>query len=83
MSREQDFINRVVPACRVSALKYGYHIISVPVAQAILESGWGTCYQSQFNNILGIKAYNNEPYERYGYGGGNCTKKNTIRTLTH
>ena len=62
MSREQDFINRVVPACRASALKYGYHIISVPVAQAILESGWGTCYLSQFNNILGIKAYNNEPY---------------------
>ena len=31
MRKPTDFINRVVPACRASALKYGYHIISVPV----------------------------------------------------
>lgn len=48
---QQNFINKVAPILQDEGRKRGYKIISVPIAQAILESGWG-------KSGLTVKAHN-------------------------
>jgi len=52
MTNEQmNFINKVAPILQSEGKRRGYNIISVPIAQAILESNWG-------KSGLTVKAHN-------------------------
>lgn len=53
---KQEFINTIAPLFVKYAKQYGYKIASAAIAQACLESGYGTSYKATHgNNILGLK----------------------------
>ncbi len=55
MSSEQNFINNILTGARNGYSMYGVYT-SVTLAQAIIESGWGSSKVSQNdNNLFGIK----------------------------
>lgn len=52
----QEFINIIAPSFQKWGKQYGYKIISAAIAQACLESGYGTSFKATFgHNILGLK----------------------------
>lgn len=52
----QEFINAIAPSFQKWGKQYGYKIISAAIAQACLESGYGTSFKATFgHNILGLK----------------------------
>lgn len=52
---ENSFLSKVVPLFQKYGAQYKFHIISFAIAQACLESGYGTSYAAKnYNNILGI-----------------------------
>ncbi|AUI72514.1 glucosaminidase domain-containing protein [Companilactobacillus alimentarius] len=54
-AQQQAFLNKVAPMAQQAASKYNLYT-SVMLAQAILESSWGTStLSSQYNNYFGIK----------------------------
>lgn len=53
--KEQDFINKIAPLHIKYAKKYGFKIVSAAIAQACLESAYGTSYKAEFNNYHGLK----------------------------
>ena len=57
MSKETDFINKVAPIVQRAFTGKDCALPSVVIAQCILESGYGTSYLSQYNNILGLNNY--------------------------
>lgn len=73
-ARSQNFIESVAPGAIEGWQKYGV-LPSITVAQAILESGWGSStLATQGHNLFGIKgSYNGQsitmPTEEYGGGG--------------
>ncbi|EIT6323212.1 glucosaminidase domain-containing protein, partial [Salmonella enterica] len=55
MSKQSDFINRIAPAAQRVSQQTGIPA-SVIMAQAALESGWGTSQLSaKYNNFFGVK----------------------------
>ena len=54
MTKEQ-FIDNIAFYVRKYAPQFGIKVISPIVAQACLESGYGTSYKAQFHNYFGIK----------------------------
>ncbi|KRK65054.1 hypothetical protein FC72_GL001681 [Companilactobacillus tucceti DSM 20183] len=60
--QQQAFLDMAVPMAQKAADKYGVYA-SVMLAQAILESGWGTSLlATQGNNLFGIKGDYNGSY---------------------
>lgn len=52
----QRFINKIVPTAQKMQSSYGV-LPSITIAQAILESDWGTStLASKYNNLFGVKA---------------------------
>ncbi|WP_334352029.1 glucosaminidase domain-containing protein [Companilactobacillus sp. HBUAS56257] len=61
-TQQQAFLNKVAPMAQQAASKYNLYT-SVMLAQAILESSWGTStLSSQYNNYFGIKGSYNGQY---------------------
>lgn len=61
-SQQQAFLNQAVPMAQKAATQYGLYT-SVMLAQAILESGWGTStLATQGYNLFGIKGDYNGAY---------------------
>ncbi|MCY6483953.1 glucosaminidase domain-containing protein [Clostridium aestuarii] len=59
MSRQTEFINKIVPRAIVSMKKHGV-LASITIAQAVLKSGWGrSSLASKYHNLFGIKAIGN------------------------
>lgn len=56
---EQSFIDLIAPLVQKYAPRYGIKIASPIIAQAILESGWGTSDLGQRNNFFGLKCRSN------------------------
>lgn len=54
MSR-QEFIETVAKAAKKYASKYGFNIVSIVIAQACLESGYGTSNKAKHHNYFGLK----------------------------
>lgn len=52
---KQQFIEEIAAAAKELAPKYGIAVISPIVAQACLESGYGTSNKAQKNNFFGLK----------------------------
>lgn len=55
----RSFISKIGPIVQKYAKQYGYKVASPIIAQACLESGYGTSYKSKFNNFFGLKYRNN------------------------
>lgn len=55
--KQQDFINKIVPNITYIFNSTKKVLPSVVIAQAILESGWGTSELSKVNNIFGLNNY--------------------------
>lgn len=61
-AQQQAFLNQAVPMAQKAASQYGLYT-SVMLAQAILESGWGTStLATQGHNLFGIKGDYNGAY---------------------
>lgn len=64
----QEFINTVAPYFQIWGKQFGYKIISAAIAQACLESGFGTSFKATFgHNILGLKYRPNRVTCNNGY----------------
>lgn len=50
-----EFIQAIAPYCQKYAQKYGFKIASAAIAQACLQSGYGTSYKAKFHNYFGLK----------------------------
>lgn len=62
MSKQTDFINSIKEGAIKSMKKHGV-LASITIAQAILESSWGTSgLSANALNLFGIKATGSEPY---------------------
>lgn len=68
LKEEQEFINKIVPSFQKWGKKFGYKFISPAIAQACLESGYGTSFKATFgHNILGLKYRPNRVTCNNGY----------------
>ncbi len=54
MSKE-DFINQIAPYVQKRQKAFGFGVCSAIIAQACLESGYGTSDKAQYNNFFGLK----------------------------
>lgn len=64
---EQEFINSIAPLCVQYALKYQHNLVSPAIAQACLESGYGTSFKAQHHNYFGLKYRKNRVTCHNGY----------------
>lgn len=65
---DAEFVKTVIPYFQKWGKKFGYNIISVAIAQACLESGYGTSFKATFgHNILGLKYRPNRVTCNNGY----------------
>ena len=79
----QEFINQIAPLFVKYAKKYGYKIASAAIAQACLESGYGTSYKATHgNNILGLKYRANRITTNNGYFENGGSEQNPDGTYT-
>lgn len=61
VKKQREFINALLPAANDVQRRYNI-LVSISLAQAILESNWGTSQlSSQYNNLYGVKATGNVP----------------------
>lgn len=52
---QKKFADEIAKYVKELAPKYNIKVVSPIVAQAILESGWGTSNKAKFNNFFGLK----------------------------
>lgn len=50
-----EFIQKIAPYCQKYAQKYGFKVASAAIAQACLESAYGTSNKAKHNNFFGLK----------------------------
>lgn len=55
----KSFISKIGPLVQKYAKQNGYKVASPIIAQACLESGYGTSYKAQFHNYFGLKYRSN------------------------
>lgn len=55
MSKQQEFINRMAPYVVAWAKAYNWGVPSAIIAQACLESGYGTSDKAAYHNFFGLK----------------------------
>lgn len=61
LKQHKRFINKLLPAANDVQRRYSI-LVSISLAQAILESNWGTSkLATQYNNLYGVKASANLP----------------------
>lgn len=63
----QDFIEQIAPYMQKYAQKYGYKICSAAIAQACLESAYGTSPKAAHHNYFGLKYRPNRVNCNNGY----------------
>lgn len=51
----QEFIQTIAPYCQKYAQKYGFKVASPAIAQACLESAYGTSNKAKHYNFFGLK----------------------------
>ena len=55
MAQQEDFIKAIAPYCINYAKQYGFKVASPAIAQACLESGYGTSSKAKHHNYFGLK----------------------------
>ena len=56
MGRQEDFINEIAPYVQKYKGIFGFGVVSAIIAQACLESAYGSSDKAKFNNFFGLKA---------------------------
>ena len=79
---EKEFIEKIAPLCVKYAKKYGFKIASAAIAQACLESGYGTSNKAKFNNYFGLKYRPNRVTCNNGYFLDGGSEQNPDGTYT-
>lgn len=82
MSIESNFIEQIAPLFQKYAKQYGYKICSPAIAQACLESAYGTSYKTKFFNITGLKYRPNRVNCNNGYFEDGGCEQNPDGTYT-
>lgn len=59
MSRQTDFINEIEPYIQKYKGIFGFGVVSAIIAQACLESAYGSSDKAIYNNFFGLKAKGN------------------------
>lgn len=80
----QEFINTIAPLAQKYAKQYGYKIVSAAIAQACLESAYGTSPKAKFHNYFGLKYRQNRVNCNNGYfldGGSEQSPDGTYTPL--
>lgn len=67
MSKQTDFINKIAPHIVKYARQYGFRCVSAVIAQACLESAWGTSDKAARHNYFGLKYRNGRVSCHIGY----------------
>ena len=79
---EQEFIEKIAPLHQKYAQKYGFKIASAGIAQACLESAYGTSKKASFNNYHGLKYRPNRVNCNSGYFLDGGSEQNPNGTYT-
>lgn len=79
---KQEFIEKIAPYMIKYAKQYGYKIVSSAIAQACLESGYGTSAKAKFNNYFGLKYRANRVTCNNGYFEAGGSEQNPDGTYT-
>ena len=67
MSKQTDFISKIAPIIKRYAQQYGFACCSGIIAQACLESAWGTSDKAARHNYFGLKYRNGRVGCHSGY----------------
>lgn len=62
-----EFIQQIAPYVQKYALKYGIQVVSPIIAQACLESAYGTSFKAKYHNYFGLKYRANRVNVNNGY----------------
>ena len=81
MTREL-FIQSIADAVKVLAPKYGICVVSPIVAQACLESAYGTSNKAQYNNFFGLKYRKDRVSCHSGYFNDSGSEQNADGSYT-
>lgn len=82
MGKEQEFINKITPFIQKYAKKYNIKVVSPIIAQACLESAYGTSKKATFNNFFGLKYRKNRVKCNSGYFQDGGSEQNPNGTYT-
>ena len=78
----QEFINTIAPLCQKYAKKYGFKIVSAAIAQACLESAYGTSPKALYHNYFGLKYRPNRVDCNNGYFEAGGSEQNLDGSYT-
>ena len=78
----QEFIETIAPIMVKYAKQYGYKIVSAAIAQACLESGYGTSPKAKHHNYFGLKYRKNRVTCNQGYFEDGGSEQNSDGTYT-
>lgn len=67
MSKQTEFINKIAPIVQKYAGQYGFKCCSGIIAQACLESAWGSSDKAAHHNYFGLKYRNGRVSCHIGY----------------
>ena len=84
MANPNDFIKEIAPFVQKYAPKYGIKVVSPIIAQACLQSAYGTSKKAKFHNYFGLKYRANRVTVNNGYfedGGSEQNSDGTYRPL--
>lgn len=77
MAARDEFINRIAAAVKVLAPKYGIKVVSPIVAQACLESAYGTYEEKvKYHNYFGLKYRENRVHCHSGFFNAGSVEQN-------
>lgn len=73
---QEEFIKTIAPYCVKHAQKYGFKVASPSIAQACLESGYGTSAKAKHHNYFGLKYRPNRVFTNNGTFVDGSTEQN-------
>jgi N-acetylmuramoyl-L-alanine amidase len=83
MSKQTDFISKIAPVIKRYAQQYGFTCCSGIIAQACLESAWGTSDKAARHNYFGLKYRNGRVSCHSGYFKAGSKEEYTKGQLTN
>lgn len=83
MSKQTDFISKIAPIIKRYAQQYGFACCSGIIAQACLESAWGTSDKAAHHNYFGLKYRNGRVSCHSGYFKAGSKEEYTKGQLTN
>ena len=83
VTKQTDFINKIAPHIVKYARQYGFRCVSAVLAQACLESAWGTSDKAAHHNYFGLKYRNGRVSCHTGYFKAGSKEEYTKGQITN